>query len=101
MYALIEEWNYGKRRKTAKETRIQKDQDGCIVHVKWGELNVFQSAYGRVHLVLRLRTSKAEPAKAESQFKLVRSDRKEQQEAQDTLKNQPTHPTKKDFNGKK
>ena len=51
MYALIEEWNYGKRRKTAnfKETRIQKDQDRCTVHMKWGELNVFQVfGYGRV-----------------------------------------------------
>ena len=75
MYALIEEWNYGKRRKTAKETRIQKDQDRCTVHMKWGELNVFQVfGHGRVHLVLRLRTRKAERAKAESQFKLVRSD---------------------------
>jgi len=55
--------------------------------MKWRELNVFQVfGYGRVHLVLRLRSSKAEPAKAESQFKLVRSGRKEQQEAQDTLK---------------
>ena len=64
--------------------------------MKWRELNVFQVfGYGRVHLVLRLRSSKAEPAKAESQFKLVRSDRKEQQEAQDTLKNQPARPTKK------
>ena len=65
----------------------KKDQDEGTAHMKWRELNVFLVfGYGRVHLVLRLRSSKAEPAKAESQFKLVRSDRKEQQEAQDTLK---------------
>ena len=65
----------------------KKDQDESTAHMKWRELNVFLVfGYGRVHLVLRLRSSKAEPAKAESQFKLVRSDRKEQQEAQDTLK---------------
>ena len=64
----------------------------------WRELNVFiVFGYGRVHLVLRLRSSKAEPAKAESQFKLVRSDRKEQQEAQDTLKKPARPPYKEGF----
>ena len=68
----------------------KKDQDEGTAHMKWRELNVFLVfGYGRVHLVLRLRSSKAEPAKAESQFKLVRSDRKVQQEAQDTLKTSP------------
>ena len=93
----------GKEGKLQRKQRYKKDQDECTVHMKWRELNVFQVfGYGRVHLVLRLRSSKAEPAKAESQFKLVRSDRKEQQEAQVTLKKkQPTRPTKEDFNGKK
>ena len=77
----------GKEGKLQRKQGYKKDQDESTAHMKWRELNVFLVfGYGRVHLVLRLRSSKAEPAKAESQFKLVRSDRKEQQEAQDTLK---------------